>query len=61
MEIRCTNCGADLPLEKESDFISCAFCEAALFVDADNTVTSYYMRPERQAATSNGLMLEGRF
>jgi hypothetical protein len=46
MEIRCTNCGADLPLEMDSDFISCAFCEAALFVDEDSTVTSYYLRPE---------------
>ena len=50
MEIRCTNCGADLPLEKESDFISCAYCQAALFVDAVSTVTSYYMRPELQPA-----------
>ncbi len=45
MQIRCTNCGADIPLEQESDFISCSFCQAALFVDTDKTIANFCMAP----------------
>jgi hypothetical protein len=43
MQIRCTNCGADIPLEQESEFISCSFCHAALFVDTDKTIANFCM------------------
>jgi hypothetical protein len=45
MQIRCTNCGADIPLQEESAFISCPFCRAALFVDTDQTIANFCMPP----------------
>lgn len=43
MEIKCTQCGGDVPIEEDAGFIRCPFCETALYVETDRTVLHYYM------------------
>ncbi len=46
MEIKCTQCGGSVPIEYDSVFIRCAFCETALYVDTDQTVKHFVMLPQ---------------
>lgn len=43
MNIKCSQCGAQVPIEKDSDFIRCPYCETALYVDTDRTVMHYQL------------------
>ncbi len=43
MDIKCTQCGAKVPIEEDSDFIRCPYCETALYVETDRTIKHYYM------------------
>lgn len=33
MNVRCTHCGGDVPIQAHSTFVQCPFCEAALYVE----------------------------
>src|SRR3990172_10587899 len=46
MDIKCTQCGARVPIETETAFTRCPYCETALYVDADQTVKHYYLPPQ---------------
>ena len=48
MNIKCTQCGAKVPIEKDSDFIRCPYCETALYVDTERTVKHHYMAAQAQ-------------
>jgi hypothetical protein len=50
MNIKCTQCGAKVPIETDTSTIRCPFCETALYVETDRTVMHYYMDPQVQAA-----------
>ena len=43
MKFQCTNCGADVPIEERSEFVQCAYCNAALYIDAAETVKHVYL------------------
>ncbi|HUT54869.1 MAG TPA: hypothetical protein VM658_15870 [bacterium] len=46
MDIKCTQCGAKVPIETDTRFVRCPYCETALYVDADQTVRHYYFSPQ---------------
>ncbi|MFO8058632.1 MAG: hypothetical protein R6V10_15205 [bacterium] len=46
MEINCTQCGAGVPIEEDSEFVRCPYCETALYVDTDRTLKHYYFVPQ---------------
>lgn len=50
MQIKCTQCGGAVPIEEESDFLRCPFCNTALYVETDRTVRHYAMDPQVSAA-----------
>ena len=43
MEIKCTQCGGSVPIEYDTVFIKCSFCETALYVDTNQTVKHFIM------------------
>jgi hypothetical protein len=43
MEIKCTQCGGSVPIEYDTVFVRCPFCETALYVDTNQTVKHYIM------------------
>jgi hypothetical protein len=43
MDIKCTQCGAGVPITEDAAFIRCPFCDTALYVETDRTVTHYYL------------------
>jgi len=49
MQIKCTQCGGDVPIEEDAGFIRCPYCETALYVDTDRTVLHYYMAAQAAA------------
>jgi len=53
MDIKCTQCGAKVPIETDTSTIRCPFCETALYVETDRTVKHYYMDPQVQATELN--------
>ncbi len=44
MDVKCTQCGAKVPIEEDTSFIRCPYCETALYVETDRTVKHYYMQ-----------------
>jgi len=49
MEIVCTQCGAQVTIGEDTDFIRCSFCDTALYVDAEQTVRHYVLEVLRNA------------
>jgi len=43
MEINCTQCGAGIPIEEDSEFLKCPYCDTSLYVETDRTVKHYYI------------------
>jgi hypothetical protein len=43
MDITCTQCGAKVPIEHDSAFLRCPYCETALYVETDRTVKHFQM------------------
>jgi len=55
MDLDCTQCGGKVPIEPETDFLVCPFCNTSLFVELRGTVLHTIIRPtldEKQAAES---------
>jgi len=46
MQINCTQCGAGVPIEEDSEFVRCPYCETALYVDTDRTLKHFYFVPQ---------------
>lgn len=46
MDIRCTNCGADVPIEPRARVVKCPFCAAALVVDLSAGISHLVHDPE---------------
>jgi hypothetical protein len=44
MQIRCSNCGADVSIKENSQFIKCPYCNAGLFVDLASGIRHYYKK-----------------
>jgi DNA-directed RNA polymerase subunit RPC12/RpoP len=45
MEITCTQCGAKAPIEPETEFLRCPYCETALYLESDKSVKHFLMTP----------------
>ncbi len=45
MKLKCTQCGADLEIRKDSGFMVCPYCDSSLFVEMDRTVRHYSIKP----------------
>jgi hypothetical protein len=45
MEIRCTSCGAQVPIQERTQFQQCQHCGAALIVDLGEGVPHYLLSP----------------
>jgi hypothetical protein len=43
MDITCTQCGAKVPIEHDTEFLRCPYCETALYVETDRTVKHFLM------------------
>lgn len=41
MQIKCTQCGADVTVQQDETFIECPFCSSALFLDKSKVVFHY--------------------
>jgi DNA-directed RNA polymerase subunit RPC12/RpoP len=41
MQIKCTQCGADVNVQQDETFIECPFCSSALFLDKSKVVFHY--------------------
>lgn len=50
MDIKCTQCGAKVPIEQDTGFIRCPYCETSLYVDTDRTVKHFSMSPQIRPA-----------
>jgi hypothetical protein len=46
MEIKCTQCGAGVEINEEGGFLTCPFCDSRLYVESDQTVRHFYLKPE---------------
>jgi DNA-directed RNA polymerase subunit RPC12/RpoP len=51
MKVRCTQCGAEIPIEEDAGFIQCEYCGTHLFVEVDRTVQHYNFRPRMEAGS----------
>ncbi|MCD4748143.1 MAG: hypothetical protein K8R59_02110 [Thermoanaerobaculales bacterium] len=45
MNVRCTQCGAEVPVPADVRLVQCAFCDTALVVDGDGTLFREVMLP----------------
>ena len=45
MEVKCTQCGANIEITPESEFITCPYCDSRLYVEAESTVWHFYLKP----------------
>ncbi|MDP8255500.1 MAG: hypothetical protein P9M14_07120 [Candidatus Alcyoniella australis] len=45
MQIACTQCGGQVPIEPDSDFLSCPYCNTSLFVDLRGSVHHLAIEP----------------
>ena len=43
MQIKCTQCGADVTVQQDETFIECPFCASALFLDKRKVVFHYLL------------------
>jgi len=43
MMLNCTNCGGEVPIIEESEFVRCGFCGVDLYVEIERTVTHSYL------------------
>lgn len=43
MDINCTQCGGKVPIQEDTSFVRCPFCETALYVETDRTVSHQYL------------------
>lgn len=43
MDIKCTQCGGQVPIQEDTAFVRCPFCETALYVETDRTVSHQYV------------------
>lgn len=56
MEIHCTNCGADVPIEAHAHLVKCPFCSAALVVDLSRGVKHYLHTPKIDGTAAAGFL-----
>jgi DNA-directed RNA polymerase subunit RPC12/RpoP len=46
MDIKCTQCGAAVEISEEGGFLVCPYCDSRLYVESDQTVRHFYLKPE---------------
>ena len=46
MDIKCTQCGAAVEINEEGGFLTCPYCDSRLYVESDQTVRHFYLKPE---------------
>jgi len=46
MDIKCTQCGAAVEISEEGGFLTCPYCDSRLYVESDQTVRHFYLKPE---------------
>ena len=51
MELQCSHCGAQVPIENYTEFTKCSFCGAALYVELSKGIIHYSMNPQIEAAS----------
>jgi len=59
MDIKCTQCGGQVPIAEDTAFVRCPFCETALYVETDRTVPHQYL-PATLAEKDLGMYLQRR-
>ncbi len=45
MEVRCANCGARIPLQRDDAFLRCPFCDSTLYLDRAHTFVRLLLPP----------------
>ncbi|OYW01638.1 MAG: hypothetical protein B7X11_03945, partial [Acidobacteria bacterium 37-65-4] len=50
MNIRCANCSAEIPLERDEEFLVCPFCNSSLYLDRAHTFKSFLVKPAVSSA-----------
>lgn len=59
MDLKCTQCGGQVPISEDTSFVRCPFCETALYLETDRTVSHQYL-PASAAANDLGPYLMRR-
>lgn len=59
MEIRCTNCGADVPIGASTSGVICSYCETALFVGRQQGISHLVM--SGYVSAEDAVLRLGRF
>lgn len=49
VDIKCTQCGAGVEISEEGGFLTCPYCDSRLYVESDQTVRHFYLKPEIRA------------
>lgn len=45
MKIRCASCSAEIPLERDEEFLVCPFCHSSLYLDRAHAFKSWTLKP----------------
>jgi len=59
MDLKCTQCGGQTPSSEDTSFVRCPFCETALCLETDRTVSHQY--PPASVPNDLGPRLKLRF
>jgi DNA-directed RNA polymerase subunit RPC12/RpoP len=54
MQIKCTQCGADVTVQQDETFIECPYCASALFLDKKKVVFHYLIHPNFKPNEAEG-------
>ncbi len=58
MEVRCANCGAKIPLQRDDALLRCPFCDSTLYLDRAHTFLRFLLPPVLTEAQAKRRLLE---
>lgn len=58
MEVRCANCGAKIPLERDDSLLTCRYCGSTLYLDRGHTFLQFLLPPSVSPVRARDLLAQ---